>query len=403
MPDKRNILCLSNPTWEGDYAKTIVELMTVAAETHHVLYVDYQFTIKDLLYAFLGRSNAPWKRMLGLENRLRKIELSEHHAVHVLTPPTILTINFLKDGWLYRRLLKFNSDIVARSIEKALAKLKMQQDLIVIDAFSPGMGLYNIGRFNEAAHFYHCYDEIGAADWFGVHGADLEREYMPKVDGVICTSRGLYNAKKPYNKNTFLVQNGVNFDLFSQGLRDNTSDEQKVIGYIGSIDDRLDYGLLEQLFKDYPEWAFHFVGRCNYDKGKQILNQYPNVTLLGSMPVTALPEVLATFHAGLIPFVKNDFTKGIYPLKINEYLAAGLPVVLTRFSDLSEFESTAAICDSPEDFSLALKREIEADTFGQRKQRVAIAQRNSWPGRWQEIENVIQKVETQKTMATATR
>lgn len=402
MLDRRNILCISNPTWEGDYAKTIVELMTVAAERHQVLYVDYQFTIKDLLYAFLGKSKAPWKRMLGLENRLRRITLSEHHAVHVLTPPTILTINFLRDGWLYRRLLKLNSNIVARSVERALDQLKMGKDLIVIDAFSPGMGLYNIGRFDETVHFYHCYDEIGAADWFGVHGAELEREYMPKVDGIICTSRGLYQNKKQYNKNTFLVQNGVNFGLFNQGLHDNTAVTEKVIGYIGSIDDRLDYELLQKLFRDFPEWEFHFVGRCNYEEGQAILSRFVNVKLLGAMPVTSLPDVLATFHAGLIPFVKNDFTKGIYPLKINEYLAAGLPVVLTRFSDLSEFESIASICDSPEDFALALQREVGSDTFGKRQQRAGIAKGNSWPGRWQEIEQVLQEVEAQKLLAGTT-
>jgi glycosyltransferase involved in cell wall biosynthesis len=399
MLDQRNLLCISNPTWEGDYAKTIVELMTVAAEKHKVLYVDYQFTIKDLLFAFLGKSNAPWKRMLGIESRLRRMELSEHHDVYVLTPPTILTINFLKDGWLYRRLLKLNSDIVARSIARALNKLKMNRDLILIDAFSPGMGLYNIGRFNETAHLYHCYDEIGAADWFGVHGADLERAYMPKVDGVICTSRGLYNTKKAYNKNTFLVQNGVNFDLFNQGFKDNISEEQKIIGYIGTIDDRMDYELLEKLFAEYPDWAFHFIGRCNYDKGKQILSEFPNVKLLGSMPVTSLPEALAAFHAGLIPFVKNDFTQGIYPLKINEYLAAGIPVILTRFSDLSEFENIASICDSPEAFSSALKKEVEEDTIQRRQERVAIAQRNSWSGRWEEIERIIGEVEAQKAPA----
>lgn len=399
MLDQRNLLCISNPTWEGDYAKTIVELMAVAAEKHNVLYVDYQFTIKDLIFSFFGKSEAPWKRMLGLENRLRKIELSEHHAVHVLTPPTVLTINFLRDGWLYRRLLKLNSDIVARSIEKALTQLHMKEHLIVVDAFSPGMGLYNIGRFQETAHLYHCYDEIGAAEWFGQHGAELELEYMPQVDGIICTSRGLYQAKKVYNPNTFLVQNGVNFELFHQGFLDNISNPKKVIGYVGTIDDRLDYELLEKLFTSLPDWSFHFVGRCNYEQGQEILSKHANVQLLGAMPVTKLPKVLSAFHAGLIPFVENDFTRGIYPLKINEYLAAGLPVILTRFSDMSEFEEIASICDNHESFLQALSEEVNQDTLDRRKARVEIARSNAWPARWKEIEQIIEQVEAQERPA----
>lgn len=393
MLDRRNILCISNPSWEGEFATTIVELMAVAAERHNVLYVDYQFTVKDLLFTLAGKAKAPWKRMLGLKPRLREIKLSGPHAVQVLTPPTIMSVNFLKEGGLYRRLLKSNSETVARSIDQALEKLGMTEDLIVINAFSPAMGLYNVGRFRENIHLYHCYDEIGAAEWFGAQGAALELEYMPKVDGIICTSRGLYHSKRAYNKNTFLVQNGVNFERFNQGFNDNLKVEKKIVGYVGTIDDRLDYALLEKLFKDHPDFAFHFVGRCTYGAGKRILSRFPNVELLGAMHVSALPEVLATFHAGLIPFVENDFTRGIYPLKINEYLAAGLPVILTRFSDLSEFEDTASICDGAEAFSRALRQEIEEDSLSRRQARAEIARRNSWPGRWQEIEKIIAGIE----------
>jgi len=400
MLEQRNILCISNPSWEGDYTTTIVELMAVAAEQHRVLYVDYPFTLKDLLFTFLGKAKAPWKRLLGLKPRLRTIDLSEHHSVQVLTPPTVLSINFLKEGWLYRRLLKLNSAIVARSIEKALAELGMQQDLIVIDAFNPAMGLYNIGRFNERLHLYHCYDEIGAAKWVGTHGAELEAEYMPRVDGIVCTSRGLYHAKKLYNENTYLVPNGVDFERFHRGFKDNISAEKKIIGYVGSIDDRLDYVLLQKLFREYPDWEFHFAGRCNYGRGYSLLRQFANVRLLGAMPPQQLPEALATFHAGLIPFVENDFTRGVYPLKINEYLASGIPVILTKFSDLSEFSSIASICESHEAFSHALRREVQEDSLQRRRERVEIARANSWPGRWQQIERVAEQIEAKQQLAS---
>lgn len=398
MLQNRNILCISNPTWEGDYAKTIVELMTIASKANQVLYIDYPFTIKDLIITFLGKADAPWKRMLGIEKRLRSIELSNDHHVNVLTPPTTLTINFLKDGWLYRKLLQFNSNRVAKAIEKAIATLKMENDLIVVDAFNPSMGLYNIGRFKENLHLYHCYDEIGAAVWAGNHGADLEHEYMPKVDGVICTSKGLYNKKKEFNKKTFLVQNGVNFDLFHQGFSDNIDQKKKIIGYVGSIDDRLNYDLLQSLFKQFSHWEFHFAGRCNYEHGKSTLQKYSNVKLLGSCHVTELPSVLATFHAGLIPFVKNEFTQGIYPLKINEYLATGIPVILTRFSDLSEFEAIASICDSVEAFAASLQNEVQNDTIEKRTERINVAKQNSWDARWQEIETIIEQLQKEKAL-----
>ena len=388
----RNILCISNPTWEGDYAKTIVELMTVFSKNNTVLYVDYQFTLKDVLFTFMGKASAPVKRMYGLEPNLRQLRLEDNQVVNVLTPPPILPINFLPNGVLYRTLLKFNASLIRSSIKKALDVLKMNNELIVIDAFNPGMGLPNLRKFNEKLHLYHCYDEISAAVWAKKHGSHLEQEYIPKVDGVITTSKGLYHSKRKLTNHCFLVQNGVNFKLFNQGFSADVP-KKKIVGYIGSIDDRLDYTILTYLFEKCKDVEFHFVGRVNYSKGEEILKQYNNVKLLGAKPVQELPSILKSFSAGLIPFVKNEFTKGIYPLKINEYLAAGLPVIMTPFADLSEFNSTVSIAESPHDFYSKTKLEMESDNSQLRENRAKIAFTNSWDGRVDEISRVIKELE----------
>src|SRR5258708_338956 len=135
MISNRNIVCLANPLWEGDYAKTIVELMRVFAEKNKVLYVDNAYTIKDILDGILGKKPIPFKRAFGLENRLRKINTSEHAHVYVLTPPVILTINFLPKGFIYNQLLKFNGWLVRRSVQQHLRRLNMNDDLINIVAF----------------------------------------------------------------------------------------------------------------------------------------------------------------------------------------------------------------------------------------------------------------------------
>lgn len=391
----RNILCISNPTWEGDYAKTIVELMTIFSKDNTVLYVDYQFTLKDVAFTFMGKAQAPVKRMYGLEPNLRQYPLGDNHHVYLLTPPPIIPINFLPDSPIYKVLSKFNASIVRNSIQKALKVLNMNDDLIVIDAFNPGMGLPNFGKFSEKLHLYHCYDEIAAAVWAKKHGPRLEKQYMSKVDAVITTSSGLYQKKKTVANECFLVQNGVNYDLFHQGFSTQIP-SKKVIGYIGSIDDRLDYNILQHLFKEKQEYEFHFVGRVNYAEGEKILKQYDNVKLLGAKPVSQLPSVLKSFSAGLIPFVKNEFTQGIYPLKINEYLAAGLPVIMTNFSDLKEFESIVSIADEPDHFLQKVEHELTTDTEQKRNARAEVAKANSWEGRVDEIAQIIEKLEAKK-------
>jgi len=388
MLKNRNILCLSNPTWDGNYAKTIVEMMKVLGRSNRVLYVDYQFTLKDVFATLLGKSDAPIKRMYGLEPNIRQKQVGNNQVVYVYTPPPILPINFLPPGKLYQLLLKFNTRIVVQGIKKVLQHLQLEDDLIYINAFNPSMGLGSAGAFNEQTSLYYCYDEIGSALWAGKHGAYLEQAFIPKVDGVIVTSQGLLTSKGAMHPQTHLVRNGVNFDLFHQGFQP-TVPQRKVIGYIGSIDTRLDYDLLDVVISARSDWEFQFVGRVMYPEGEKRLSRHANVKLLGARPAEKLPEFLSNCAAGLIPFARNEFTKGIYPLKINEYLAAGLPVVMTVFSDLSEFATVVSSSNEPEQFLALLVNEVEQDTSSRREQRVQVAKENSWEHRVETLSNII--------------
>ena len=391
MLKNQQILCLSNPTWEGNYAKTIVEMMKVLGQHNKVLYVDYQFTLKDVLSTFLGKANAPIKRMYGKDPNIRKVQVTAEGVVYVYTPPPILPINFLPRGFIYDVLLRFNTKIVVSGIKKALEFLRMNDELVYIDAFNPSMGLYSVDKFKTKVSIYYCYDEIAAAVWAGKHGAYLEERFIPKVDGVVVTSQGLHQSKNRLHPKTHLVRNGVNFKLFNEGYTPDIN-KHKIIGYIGSIDTRLDYDLLDVVFTAKPDWEFHFVGRVMYPEGEKRLSRHKNVKLLGARSANQLPEFLKTCAAGLIPFARNEFTQGIYPLKINEYLAAGLPVVMTQFSDLREFRNVVSSSNEPSNFLNFLELEVESDDQDKRLKRTLVAQKNSWEYRAETFSKIVKNL-----------
>lgn len=393
MIQNRNFVCLSTSEWGGNYAKTIVEIMSVLARENKVLYVDYQFTWKDLFMSFLGKSHAPKARMLGFRKRLQIVQTADNHNVLLLTPPPIFPVAFLPEGGLYRFLLRCNGRIVSRAVRKAIRQHHMEKDLIHINAFNPAMGEVTAFKFGEKQLIYHCYDEIEAAAWLKKHGGRHERVFMKQAHAVITTSEGLFRKKSPLTNRCFLVKNAVNFDLFYKGYSDRTHHSGKRIGYIGSIDDRLDYDLLEHLFKTLPDYHFDFVGRYDYEKGKKILQQFSNVTLHGPHPVGTLPGFLKDFSAGIIPFAINDFNKGIYPLKINEYLATGLPVVMTRFAIVDEFIPVASIAGNKEEFRELLVREIENNSVEKQKARVDFAAANSWEARIEQISDILRQLD----------
>jgi hypothetical protein len=64
------------------------------------------------------------------------------------------------------------------------------------------------------------------------------------------------------------------------------------------------------------------------------LEQIPNVQLFGRKSYASLPGYCKGFDVALLPFQINELTLNANPLKVREYLAAGLPVVSTAIPEV---------------------------------------------------------------------
>ena len=394
MLNNRNILCISGTEWNGNYIKAVVELMKVLSAKNNILFVENAYTYKDAIAGVSDKDKIDFAKAFGFKSRIRSITTDNGSTVNILFPPLVFPVNFLPEGALYRSLLTFNAWLLRRTVKKALKKLNMQQELINFTSFNPGMGLMTGRTFNEKTLIYHCYDEIkGAPYWLSKHGLRLEAGFMKMADAVIVTSQGLYDSKKDFCKQCFIVKNAVKVDLFKKGFNPLPGTGKTVVGYVGTVDDRSDYELLQYLFTAMPDAEFVFVGRILSERGKDILSKYPNVKIEGPKMPEQLPPYLQTFSVGIIPFVKDDFTKGIYPMKINEYLAAGLPVVSTAFGDIADFADLVKITDDKEAFLQHVLSEIASDTPEKRTARLKTAENNTWDKRAEELSNVIEQVE----------
>ncbi|MEK7255210.1 MAG: glycosyltransferase [Bacteroidota bacterium] len=385
-----HIIVIGFPTWEGDYLKSTVQLVGELAKNNQVLYVEYPFTWKDVAWGKLGKSKAPWRRILGKENRLRTLPLANGASVNVLTLPPMLPVNFIGNEQLYDALMSSNARTAWRAIRSAQQELGFRKP-VVINAFNPFLGVFLARQFDEKALIYYCYVEISAAKWAGKHGGRLEQRFMQQADAVITSSQPLFSVKKNAARRSFLVKNGVDFDLFRQSPITNHQSPITQIGYLGSLDERIDYDLLEQIITLLPHRQFTFVGRVNSPSAER-LRRFSNVKIMGSQSPESLPGWVQQFDVCMIPFLKNELTAGIYPLKINEYFAAGKPVVTTRFGDLSDFRHLVSIADTPERFAAALEKALENDQPGNGERRVAFAHGNSWSARAAEMGVAISEV-----------
>jgi glycosyltransferase involved in cell wall biosynthesis len=114
------------------------------------------------------------------------------------------------------------------------------------------------------------------------------------------------------------------------------------------------------------------------------LREHANVHLLGPRSYAELPAVLRGAAAGLIPYALNDLTTGVFPMKVYEYLAAGLPVVTTPLPSLEGVEEVT-VAAGAEAVVGALEEALAADSPEARARRSRAAAGHSWEERIDEI------------------
>lgn len=390
---EHDIICIAQPSWDGNYAKSTVLLMKAMANRNRVLYVDYACTWKDLFTA-LGRGSIETVvRLLGITNRLRTFA-SKKEVVTVLTLPPMLPLNFLPSGKLYSSLSRFNGWMAQFTIRKAMKRLGISRP-IVINAFAPGLGVQLVGKLQEKATIYYCYDEISQAFWSSKHGPVSEQDFAQKVNAVVVSSDALSTEKSVYNPNTHIVKNGVDYNIFQNGSIADVKNITPVVGFVGSLDNRVDYILLEKIITSSPEYLFRFIGRVT-DPSFEKIKQLPNVGWIAPVSYEKLPTMINQFDVGIIPFVKSRFTEKIYPLKINEYLAMGKPVVMTSFAKLPEFSNIVEVADRPDLFKKAIAHSIDSHCPEKAKFRKEVARKNSWEERASEFYKIIDQLISEK-------
>jgi glycosyltransferase involved in cell wall biosynthesis len=317
---------------------------------------------------------------LGIEKRLQLIDSNVGSKVYNLVIPGGLPVYFLKNEKIFNFLFAINTFIYKSVLKKTIKKLKFNNP-IVISAYNPFYGLSMLNKLGEKSHIYYCYDGVESG-FFGKRIFDFEDKFSKKAKAIITTSDYLNNKKLKLNPNSFVVKNGVDFPVFSRFSKTEVFvRERKKVGFIGSLDPRFDIETVEHAVINMSNLDFEFTGDMRNEALKSRLQKYPNVKFFDPVKPNDVPELLAKYDVGIIPYIVNEVNKNIYPLKINEYLAVGVPVVITRFADLPEFSEHVAFASNKEEFLNSLIEVLKSDNSEKIKQRIEFARSNSWKAR----------------------
>jgi asparagine synthase (glutamine-hydrolysing) len=370
-----DIVCFSND-WDGDPLSKM-HAMKILARENRVLWVNSignrrpRASAHDARRIFKKISGAA----LGLQER--------HPNIYVLTP---LAIPFYGSEWVRAA----NGVLLKAQIQRAMEKLGFSD--VISWSFLPSSAPVS-GTLGESLVVYHCVDEFSAfSDAPAREIRELERRLMLKADVVICSSEKLRADKARVNPNAHLVQHGTDLEHFAKAYDPMTTipDDLKgvpgpIIGFWGLIADWVDLQLIRHVADAFSGGTVVLVGNSTTDMTP--LEGARNIRVLGRKPYADLPRYAHAFDVAIMPFRVNELTLAANPLKVREYLAAGLPCISTAIPEVERL----GLCRIGRDPDGVVREIAAAIAAGGGPSEVRAAQMRSegWEARVAEMQEIV--------------
>ena len=261
--------------------------------------------------------------------------------------------------------------------------------------------------FDPELTVYYCIDDLASSSPAARPIEQSEISLFREADLVFVTSEKLRSRAAINSDHVHLFPFGVNFEKFAHAK--NTAPPQEltdlrkpIVGYVGGIHKWIDFELLEELARRLPETTFVLVGPIQTDTS--CLANCQNIHLLGARTHDELPRYIGAFDVGIVPYVLSDYTANVYPTKLNEYLAMGIPVVATDLLEIRRFNKThgdvVAVANDAEMFATEITNVQKVVSEDERSRRIAVAEENSWQSRIERMSEVIdESIERKATVA----
>lgn len=348
----RDILCFSHD-WTGDpLSKT--HLMRVLAKDNRILWIN------SLANRMPTTSSKDVKRIFSKLKRFTEPVKEVEKNIFVLNPLAIPSYGSEFVRGINRKLL-------ISQVKRAMKGLGIESPVNMV--FNPAAGLL-AGKLGEKELIYYCVDEYTAFTGVASGLREIEESLFRDSDLVVVSAEKLLEDKKKYNENTHLVRHGTDWNHFRTAI-DNDLDipadvrdlPGPIIGFHGLLADWVDYEKLRKVAEHFKDGSVVLVGKVAVDAEEKIkiLDGVPNIHMTGRKPYELLPAYCKFFDVGLNPFIINDLTLAANPLKVREYLAAGLPVVSSDLPEVRILDHCLTY-ETEEEFIKQIERALSTKT-----------------------------------------
>jgi len=207
------------------------------------------------------------------------------------------------------------------------------------------------------------------------------------------TSQAYLNEAREYSPNCHYVPNGVDSKNFMK-RRFAVPNEMKgikrpILGFVGSLDSRIDQNLIKEILIKKPDASLVFVGPLGESFSR--FENVDRVFMLGKRDYSEVPDFIKQFDVALIPYVPEK-AQAVYPVKLHEYLILGKPVVSTNINEVRQFSEVVHIANNRNEFIAKIKLALRERGKDKEEKRIQTALKNTWRHRLEKIDKELSRI-----------
>jgi glycosyltransferase involved in cell wall biosynthesis len=381
-----SIVCLSSIDWNFNRQNPQEVSHAFAESGNRVLFIENtgvrRATLRDAPRLW-SRFLHWWQARGGVQRVADKIEVLSPLVLPLPYSPAAVSIN---------------TRVLRRSLRRWLKN--GNGPLIVITFLPTPLARELIAELNPALVVYYCIDRLPESSNGARRLVHSERKLFAEADLVLVTSGLLYDVAAELSSHVSMLASGVRAKDFEHARHARaqthpafTELSGPIMGYVGSLRSSTDLALLTSAAKLAPDLQFVLIGPRFVDVGS--LASLPNVRLMGAIPHTDVMNYMVRFDVGLLPYVVNEFTAGIMPVKLKEYLAAGLSVVSTPLPEVCQFadehHGLVRFARSAEEFVANLRAALADNSQDAINRRIMIAREYEWSDQMRRMMELIEQ------------
>ncbi len=295
----------------------------------------------------------------------------------------------------HRAVRALNAAILRLQVRRAARALGMHRP--VLWAYVPQAEVL-VDVLEPELIVYHCVDDIAAQEGVDADSyAAAEARFASRADLVLTSAPALAQRLGELSEHVLLAPNVADTELFATTLAPGEVDPAvrslpgpRVV-FVGAVAARkVDFELVAAVAAARPDWSILLVGPVGLgDPSTDVssLEALANVHLLGARTQAQLPAVLRGAAAGFIPYRATQLTASIFPMKLYEFLSAGLPVVATGLPAVASVDGVE-LTEGPSAAVAALQSALDVGS-DRRRALSAAAASHSWESRLVEIESAL--------------